>query len=139
MPLRLFFCADKVLVFQDDEMFHLPQKHRGRCQAQGPNKGVAIEESVPWAQEEPPTADKGHSMLNQLGAKLSDVERALRDLAFERAHKHVDDLAKAGGKDAVHKASFPMPARRDGRRVDIEILSGKAFVLAETGGNAEHV
>jgi hypothetical protein len=42
-------------------------KHRGRVQAQG---GEA-EESVPWAQINPPTESEGHTIMDKLQNKLS--------------------------------------------------------------------
>lgn len=66
-------------------------------------------------------------MLEQLRMKLSPAERNHRETAFKQAAEFIDRAARAGGV-TVHKRSYPVPPRADGRRVDIEVLSGEAFV-----------
>jgi hypothetical protein len=48
--------------------------------------------------------------------------------AFREAHKYIDKSAKCGGIDAIIKKSFPQPSLQGGKRVDIEVLMGKAFI-----------
>jgi hypothetical protein len=110
--------------------------HRGRFQAQGPNQGEAIEESVPWNRELPPTNTDGYQMLNTLRDRLSAQEQQERLVAFAQARQFVDRAATAGGVRAIVRKSYPSPARRDGRRVDVEVLAGVAFVKTGEGGNA---
>lgn len=102
--------------------------HRGRVQAQGGN----VEESVDWGRDTSPPAAEGHAMLNELRAKLADREQGYRAQAFVEAHDGVDRTAAVGGipQDGRYPAgkSFPQPPRKDGRRVDIEVWKGKAFV-----------
>ena len=97
--------------------------HRGRFQAQG----GGIEESEPWNQDSPVTADRGHGLLNALAAKLSKREREVRQAQFDRAHLCIDRAAAVGGLEAPFAKSFGLPT--DPKiRVDIEIKAGRAFV-----------
>ncbi len=70
-------------------------------------------------------------MLKQLREKLRPAERNRRDGAFQEAHSYVEQAADAGGVWVSHrplKKSFPVRPRRDRRRVDVEVLRGRAFV-----------
>ena len=78
---------------------------------------------LPW----PPTQADGHRFLDELYAKLTPAEQRHREEAFEAAHLQVDRAAAVGGMP-FSKKSFPKPARSDGRRVDIEVQKGVAFV-----------
>jgi len=66
-------------------------------------------------------------MLRELRAKLPLAEQRPREEACEQAHAFVDKAAEAGGASSVKK-SFPVPPRRDHRRIDIEVNKGVAFV-----------
>lgn len=103
-------------------------EHRGRVQAQG----GSIEESEPWDRRDPPTVADGHAKLDAVRSRLSDRERAFRDSAFDQAHRAVDRAGDVGGvpQDSRYpwRKSYPEPARADGRRVDLEVHSGIAFV-----------
>jgi hypothetical protein len=46
-------------------------------------QGGGVEESVPWAQMEPPSASCGHQMLDDLRDKLTRAEQGYRQLAFQ--------------------------------------------------------
>jgi len=105
-----------------------PFIHRGRVQAQG----GGVEESVPWAQDQPPTAREGHEMLNALEVRLTARESACRAEAFRQAHEYIDRAARVGGSHAPDRKSYPAPPRKDQRRVDIEVLKGIAFVPDES-------
>jgi len=52
--------------------------HRGRVQAQG----GGTEKSVPWAQDQPPTASDGQRLLDELAAQLTDAELQARQDAL---------------------------------------------------------
>lgn len=90
-----------------------------------------MEISVDWSEDAPPVASKGHAMLDELGSKLTKREKEHRLQAFEQAHAGVDRTAAIGGipQDGRYPASksYPQPPPRDGRRVDIEVWSGRAF------------
>jgi hypothetical protein len=98
--------------------------HRGRVQAQGDD----LEKSVSWAQRFPPSVAQGHQMLDELRSRLSPWEQRLRALAFDLAHRFVDQAAAAGGAWSRISKSFPPNLRRDAPRVDIEVILGVAFV-----------
>lgn len=101
--------------------------NRGRVQAQG----GGIEESVSWAQENPPTGDEGHGNLEQLHGMLTPAEQEYREEGFAQAHMFVTQAESQGGVDAsmgMISKTFPRKPRRDHRRVDIEVHTGKAFV-----------
>ena len=76
---------------------------------------------------DPPSARDGHTLLTQLKYKLHRDEYLLREQAFQRAHRFVENAAAHGGVGPT-KQSWPQPPRRDQRRVDIEVHSGRAFV-----------
>lgn len=67
-------------------------------------------------------------MLDALRNLLSPLEQAHRQLAFYQAHFFITRAAQGGGVRGFLKKSYPAPARADGRRVDIEVLKGLAFV-----------
>lgn len=108
-----------------------PPVHRGRIQAQG----GGIEESETWAQNNALTGAAGRTMLTKLQAKLTEAEAAHRGEAFGQARGFIDRAEKSNGVDASHgviRKSYPVKPRIDGRRVDIEVHKGKAFVPATT-------
>lgn len=99
----------------------MSKKHRGRIQAQG----EGLEKSVSWAQDEPLTREEGLNLLERLIKMLTRQEFERREKPFEEAKRYIEGVQ--GGADAVKKKSFRNLRSRDAR-VDIEILSGKAFV-----------
>ena len=98
-------------------------EHRGRFQAQG----GGLEESEPWAEEEPLQALQGHRLLAGLQLKIPRREADLREKAFEDAHKYIDRAAASGGVGPPLKKSYVVRGSRD-QRVDIEVQKGLAFV-----------
>jgi hypothetical protein len=104
------------------------KEHRGRVQGQGAN----VEESVSWSQDAPPTVEDGLRFIDELHGLLTRREAELREAGFQQARAAV---RRAGGGGGVPKdrrypwaKSYPQPPRRDGRRVDIEVHAGTAFV-----------
>lgn len=98
-------------------------QHRGRVQAQG----GGIEESVSWSQDTPLTRVEALNMLQALEYKLSPSEKKLRASSFDKARKFINNSATKSGVDAqVHK-TFKVKGTKDSR-IDIEIITGKAFV-----------
>jgi hypothetical protein len=85
-----------------------------------------LEESEPWNEEEPLPAPRGHDLLSKLEAKIPRGEAALRQESFAKAHRFIDSGASSGGVGPCKK-SFVVRGSRD-QRVDIEVLSGLAFV-----------
>jgi hypothetical protein len=69
-------------------------------------------------------------MLVELRSRLTRTEAAYRDEAFRKAHRFVDVAAGIGGVHVVNRAimkTYPLPARKDHRRVDIVVNRGSAF------------
>jgi hypothetical protein len=96
-------------------------EHRGRLQAQSDY----LDESESWARHEPLSATEGHELLETLRNKLEESERRIRQDAFAKAHRFIDN-AGPGGVGPTSK-SFPVRGRHDGSRVDIEVRRGIAF------------
>jgi RHS repeat-associated protein len=96
--------------------------HRGRIQAQG----AKLEESVAWNQDKPLTASEAKKKLNELKAKLYRKDLAVREDAFKKAEKYIDNTAKCGGADASISHTFKVKDTKH-ERVDIEVITGKAF------------
>jgi hypothetical protein len=97
--------------------------HHGRIQAQG----GGTEKSVAWARDTPPTRSEGLAMLVVLEAQLTRAERRDRADALRRARVWIARAAAAGGVVALTKKTFP-PRPIKGVRIDIEVISGEAFV-----------
>ncbi len=98
-------------------------EHRGRVQAQG----GGTEESVAWAQSEPPTESEGQDFLDQLASTLNPSELKARQGALTEARQFIERAARCGGV-GVTKRSFPRRPLKGGIRVDIEVQKGLAFV-----------
>lgn len=67
-------------------------------------------------------------MLEELRSKLRPRERDLRDTAFRQAGAFMQRAAVAGGVAAPVAKTFPPLPDQDGRRIDIEVHKGLAFV-----------
>lgn len=100
-------------------------KHRGRIQAQG----GGVEESVAWAQIDPPAESEGHSMLERLNSKLPREAQRTRKQALAQAHRFVEEAARGGGIGSpVRKTFLVSPRTPRNERIDIEVQKGIAFV-----------
>ena len=97
--------------------------HRGRIQAQG----AKLEESIAWNQDVPLTSGDAKKKPDELKVKLSKKDLAARADAFKKAEKFIDDSCSCGGVDAQISKTFMVKDTRH-ERVDIEVISGKAFV-----------
>ena len=98
--------------------------HRGRFQAQGKH----LEESEPWAQDEPLYIDQAQSKLTCLQEKISPHERRKRKNAFVQCESFIIRASENGGITIIDKPlrkSFPGNSTE---RVDLEVLKGKAFL-----------
>ena len=95
--------------------------HRGRFQAQG----SGVEKSVPWARETPPTVEDGLAMIDRLVSQLRPFEFEARRECIANARAFVENAARAGGVDAPASKSW---SKRGGIRIDIEVLTGRAFI-----------
>lgn len=95
--------------------------HRGRIQAQG----GGLEASVSWAQMNPPTTSDGEIMLETLKAQLTERQINDRIKGFSQAERFINNAGNAGGVNAPVSRSFPQGSSI---RVDIEIITGQAFV-----------
>jgi hypothetical protein len=70
-------------------------------------------------------------MLDDLHGKLEPAEQKYRLAAFREAHAYVATAAQGGGVHVIEREvskSFPRKPRPDGRRVDIVVHKGSAFV-----------
>ncbi len=69
-------------------------------------------------------------MLDELHQKLTRAEQRMRERAFAEARGYIAQVAAAGGACTPPRVSksFPRKAVRGGIRVDIEVLTGMAFV-----------
>ena len=97
--------------------------HRGRFQAQG----NGTEESVPWSLVKPITKLQADSSLAKLETKLTPAERSTRIKCFEIAHEFVRRAPSYGISAFFKHSCVPFPPIKD-TRVDIDVLSGTAFV-----------
>lgn len=66
-------------------------------------------------------------MLSELKRKLNKKDLAAREDAFKKATKYIDNAAKCVGADSYINNSFMVKDTKH-ERVDIEIITGKAFV-----------
>jgi hypothetical protein len=98
-------------------------EHRGRFQAQG----GGVEESESWAQDSPITVRKALRLLGRLINKLSKKDYQRREKSFEKAKQFVEEAGTHGGIFSHVSRSFRLKKSKD-ERVDIEVLSGRAFV-----------
>jgi hypothetical protein len=97
-------------------------ENRGRFQAQG----GGIQESEPWDEESPLPSRSGRRLLTDLKYRLNKEEYLMRKEAVEKAHRFITNASPMGVGPT--KQSWPQPPRRDQRRVDIEVQSGRAFL-----------
>lgn len=98
----------------------ITKPNRGRLQAQSDS----LEESEPWAQNEPPTWEEGLDLLKKLEDKLSAKESAKREKQFKQAERFITNAGKSGGIGSPLKISFENENLDDGTRVDIEVYAG---------------
>jgi hypothetical protein len=99
--------------------------HEGRFQVHG-DRSVLIDSQV-WQEEVPLQALKAHHYLYALENRTPRKEQGFLKAAFLKTHKLIDGVAGNGGH-TPYKWSWPKPSREDQRRVDTEIIRGKAFV-----------
>ncbi len=118
------------LIVHNIEVNNQPQgaANRGRIQAQG----GGVEESVPWAEPNPPTSLDGLQKLQELASKLTKRQLAARALAFAQAAVFIGKVCPESGGCPVGSWSFPRPPLPGGIRVDIEVNAGIAFVPPST-------
>lgn len=101
--------------------------NRGRFQAQGDK----LEESENWQKQVPLYYCEGVKLLTTLKNKISPRERKKRDKAFRECEKFIERASKNNGicvqdmgKPLIR--SFPKSFKE---RVDVEVHSGRAFVI----------
>lgn len=97
--------------------------HRGRIQAQGDG----LEESESWSENTPITHSVGLAKKEDLKNKLSRRELNLRADAFNKAKKFIDRAGDAGGVTAEVSKTYMVKSEAQ-KRVDIEVISGEAFI-----------
>jgi len=101
-------------------------EHRGRIQAQS----GGLEESESWSSSTLSTQQDGLDLIDKLERKIPLAEAMVRKKAFEQARIYVKQATANGGVDAQVSRSFPKGkgTKVKGIRVDIEVITGKAFV-----------
>ena len=90
-------------------------------------QGGGINDSEAWVQSEPLPASAGRAFLSALAARLPSREYQLRQSVIQQARSFIDRCEAAGGIDHPVSRSFLIRGDRS-RRVDIEVVRGKAFV-----------
>ena len=101
--------------------------HGGRIQAQGGN----VEKSRKWDQATPLLATVGHAHLESLRVEIGKREADFRKEGFDQAHRYIDRMLALGGTQQappIIRKSYPQPPNPKGRRVDIEVHRGRAFL-----------
>jgi hypothetical protein len=104
--------------------------HRGRLQVQGVDV-PRPEPSRPWTQAVPRPAADAQADLYALEAGCTAAQQALRHQAFADARRYVAAAQQGGGANAPVRRSFRnrnLPPRNKTARVDIEVITGFAFV-----------
>jgi hypothetical protein len=109
------------------------KEHRGRLQVQGADlrRGHGTDTlSRPWAAASPLRASVALLMLGELMLELNDSELGLRDEAFTKAERFIENASRSGGVGPTIKTfqNRNLPRRNTDARVDIEVQSGFAFV-----------
>lgn len=102
-------------------------EHRGRIQAQG----EGLEDSEAWAQDNPPTVKEGKDKISVLKSKLSKADLEKRNELFDQAEKFIEQAGENGGVHAQVSKSFKNTKKSKKARVDIEVISGRAFTKKE--------
>lgn len=108
-------------------------EHGGRIQVQG----ASLEASRSWDQATPLPASTGYDYPESLKTEIGKRERELRQRAFAKARLFIDQMLVQGGTDpslAPFSKSFRVRGDDLGRRVDIDIFRGRAFVPDPIGG-----
>jgi hypothetical protein len=90
-------------------------------------QGGGINDSEAWTLTRPLEANEGRAKLLALQARLPFRERMMRLKAIADANAFIDKCEVAGGVSAQVSKSFMVSGDRN-RRVDIEVISGVAFV-----------
>lgn len=107
--------------------------HRGVIQAQGGN----VQASRSWDQDTPLLASTGHAHLESLKDEIGTRETERRKAGFIQARIFMDRMVARGGTQQAPpliRKSFPQPPNPKGRRVDIDVFKGRAFVPDPEGG-----
>ncbi|MFK8164468.1 MAG: hypothetical protein AB8H12_18630 [Lewinella sp.] len=86
-----------------------------------------MEESEAWAQNKPLSVGKALQLLGKLFAKLKKKDAKRREKEFDKAQRLVEEAGRNGGIFAKMAKTFKVKGSKD-ERVDIEVLSGRAFV-----------
>lgn len=105
-------------------------EHRGRIQVQGPDIDESDKStSWSWARDTPPTAAEGLAALHVLASSLTRRQYEVRNEAFKKANDFIA-RCRLVGCWAKQSRTFRNKSRPLGgkARVDIEIISGQAFV-----------
>ena len=108
---------------QDTEPVETAQLNRGRIQAQG----AGLQLSVSWASHIPPSVTDGLVMLGELASMLSARQLAARNQAIANASTFIIRCGRAAGCSPQSR-SFRNKGALRGARIDIEIISGVAFL-----------
>jgi RHS repeat-associated protein len=112
-------------------------RHSGRIQIQGADlrksgiEGLVDDTiSFPWSQDAPPTVAEGLLWLNILWNRLNASQQADRDEAYAAAEKFIRSSPGVGiwARTTRSYQNKNLPKSKKSYRIDIEILSGRAFI-----------
>ena len=101
--------------------------HRGVIQAQGGN----VQSSRSWDQSTPHLATTGYAHLESLKEEIGKRETELRGEGFIQARTFIDRMVARGGTQhapPLIRKTYPQPPNPKGRRVDIDVFKGRAFI-----------
>lgn len=99
-------------------------KHRGRIQSQGGK----INDSESWCEKSGVKADVARKKVKTLNARSRSPEKRLRKEAFDKTIRFINSAEAKGGVTAPVSKTNLVKNDKKGRRVDIEVISGKAFL-----------
>ena len=102
--------------------------NNGRLQVQGEDMDPELSRS--WEETEPPDKPFGEATVHELQNECEVKQLKLRTIAFSKMKRHIR-RAPPEGYPAPQSKSFPVedpPARARGARVDLEVITGFAFV-----------
>jgi hypothetical protein len=104
--------------------------NQGRFQVHG--KRSVLLDTEGWIEDDPLPATKAHQLLSELESRVEENHQKdhtilAKEEAFGKTHNLIDRVAENKGH-GPYKWSWPKPSRKDQRRVDTEIIRGRAFV-----------
>lgn len=104
----------------------MESNHRGRLQVQGPDMNPEL--SWGWAQKDACKAEIAENELSKLENCCSSRQLRVRDQAFLKARRFIQQARLKGGVSYPISTSYSNRNVNPNHRVDIEVIFGIAFV-----------